>query len=118
MKKMINIREFINQLNGGEDIKFSLNDFPGFDGTEEITKEPIFEDESIRIWYFEDNDSDGFIRDDSVGLSFVFRNLSRDDQLKLAAWNCDLDIRKLNLRADDLELALKDAQENEWGVIK
>jgi hypothetical protein len=70
----------------------------------------------LTIWPWEDdNGNHGFLRDDSAGFSSVCIDDSRDDQLRLAAWNADFDIKILNLDEEVLVLALEDARENQWG---
>jgi hypothetical protein len=98
----------------------TLADFTGFDGTEKVSKTPIYEHpvESLTIWHWTSADGlEGFIRDDSAGISTLCLNNSRDDHLTLAAWNADFDIRVLAdyLDDDDLKLALEDAKKNLWG---
>lgn len=88
--------------------------------TTKISKNPIYRDKEINIYYLDDLKNagvDGFLREDNAGRSSVCLNDSREDELMFAAWNANLDIRKLSeyLAEETLELALKDAKENEWG---
>lgn len=90
-----------------------------FEGSETVELPPLFDalDHDLTIWRWEDAEGNnaGLIRDDLGGISTLCFDLSREDQLTLAAWNCDVDIRLLELDPDNLELALKDAADHNWG---
>ena len=72
----------------------------------------------LTIWPWESADGEfvGFLRDDTAGFSSVCLDHSRDDQLRLASWNADFDIRILPLTAGQLRLALEDTAANQWGI--
>jgi hypothetical protein len=115
----IEFKKFLKVFNEEIGENTTIDDFEGFDGAEKVARYPILSDKSITVWhwYCDESGFDGFIRDDNTGISIIVTNMSRDDQLRLAAWNADFDIRKLSeyLDDDDLNLALQDAAKNEWG---
>lgn len=90
----------------------------GLDGNENVSL-PLVDPKNadLTVWAWESENGDcGFLRDDSAGWRAIGSG-TREDQLTLAAWNVDFDIRLLKdfLDDDDLALALEDAQANSWG---
>lgn len=72
---------------------------------------------NVDLWYCTDDDNTAIVRYDNTGFSLVFLYSSRSDELTLAAWNVDFDIRILKpwIGEDLLGSALDDASENSCG---
>lgn len=111
MKKRVS--EFLAELGYGD-----LADLDMFTGNEIVEDSPIYKNstDDLTVWTWHTDGATGFIRDDASGMRAI-ADTTRDGQLALAAWNCDFDIRLLAeyIDDDDLETALENAKENEWG---
>jgi len=84
----------------------------------DIIEKKDFSPDDLVFWFCKDADDNGYIvRDDSAGIQCISLFDNRDDQLTFAAWNADVDISVFKnwVDADEMKLAIRDAQENEWG---
>jgi len=83
---------------------------------EKVTISPAYSDDQIDIYFWKDESYYGWLRDDNAGYSVACPNSSYDDQETIAAWNSDIDIRKIKKinSHDDLKTLLEIAKENHW----
>lgn len=97
-----------------------ISDLNLFTGEEIVEDSPLYRDatDDLTVWAWRTDSATGFIRDDAAGMQAI-SDTNREGQIALASWNADFDIRLLAeyLTDNDLEIAIEDAKDNQWGFL-
>ena len=85
--------------------------------TIEIKVRPVFLKSTVEriIWLWDDGKNQGFLQLDMRGWSSIRLGLPRDDEVVLASWYNNIDVRKLKRLGgpEAIRQALKDAMKRE-----